>query len=337
MVPFHDGGANQFNEWLRVVLADAGHEVELFWIPSTDSPATLYRQMMAVRMLDLSAADRVICTRPQSHLIHHPNKVLWFIHHVRPFYDLWDTDLRGFPDDARHRALRDQIRRCDTVALSEARTIFTNSSVVSDRLRTFNGVESEVLYPPILAPERFASVGFNDEIVYVSRLFAAKRQDLLVESLALTSTPVRVRLIGTGGAGDPYVSRLRDLARRLGVADRVSIDDRWVSDDEKVAAVNECLASAYLPLDEDSYGYPTLEAAHAGKPTLTTTDSGGVLEFAARDVNAEVVAPDPRSVAAAMDRLFNDRARTRRLGCAATETIPKLDISWDRVVDRLLA
>ena len=338
MVPFHDGGANQLVEWLDVALRAAGHDVEVVWIPSSDSPATIYRQMMAIRMLDVSAADRVICIRPQAHLIRHPNKVLWFIHHVRPFYDLWDSKLRGFPDDARHRALRDQIRRCDTIALGEARRVFTNSMVVSERLRTFNGIDSEVLYPPLMRPERFAPVGFNDEIVYISRIYRAKRQHLLVEALAHTTTPVTVRLVGTGGgAGNPYVEELRQLIGRLGVGGRVAFEDRWVSDDEKTALVNACLAAAYLPVDEDSYGYPTLEAAHANKPTLTTTDAGGVLEFAVADANAEVVDPHPVAIAAAMDRLYADRQRTQRLGHAARARVGELGVSWDRVVEKLVA
>src|SRR5690606_24236946 len=116
---------------------------ETIWIPSVDTPSALYRQMMAIRMLDLSAAERVICVRPQSHMVRHPHKVVWFIHHIRALYDLWDTELRGLPDDSRHRAIRDEIRRCDTIALAEAERVFTNSRVVSDRLRTFNGLTSE--------------------------------------------------------------------------------------------------------------------------------------------------------------------------------------------------
>jgi glycosyltransferase involved in cell wall biosynthesis len=336
-VPFHKGGANQFLEWLDIALRQAGHEVEVVSIPAIESPSSIYRQMMAIRMLDVSAADLVICTRPQSHLVQHPNKVLWFIHHMRPFYDLWNSDLRGFPDDARHRALRDQIRACDTVGINEARLVFTNSAVVSRRLRDFNQVDSEVLYPPILHPERFSPTSYNDEIVYVSRLFPAKRQHLLVEALAHTKTPVRVRLVGTGGAGNPYANDLNATISRLGLVQRVTIDDRWTNDADKEAFVNNCLASAYFPIDEDSYGYPTLEAAHAHKPTLTTTDSGGVLEFAIDDVNAEITEAEPAALAAAMDRLFADRSRTRRLGAAANRRIAELDISWNRVLERLLS
>ncbi len=228
-------------------------------------------------------------------------------------------------------------RACDTVALTEARLVFTNSAVVGQRLRDFNQVDSEVLYPPILHPERFSPEAYNDEIVYVSRLFPAKRQHLLVEALAHTKTSVRVRLVGTGGAGNPYAGALAATIKRLGLGQRVTIDDRWVDDADKESYLNNCLASAYFPIDEDSYGYPTLEAAHAHKATLTTTDSGGVLEFAIDNVNAEITAPEPAAIAAAMDRLFDDSDRTRRLGAAANRRIAELGISWDHVLERLLS
>ena len=40
--------------------------------------------------------------------------------------------------------------------------------------------------------------------------------------------------------------------------------------------VERCLAVAYIPYDEDSYGYVTLEACLAKKAVITCTDSGGI-------------------------------------------------------------
>lgn len=335
VVPFIDGGARQIVEWLETHLLEAGHDVERVYLPEVDAPGLLYRQMMAFRWVDLSDADLVICLRPQSHLISHPNKVLWFIHHVRVFYDLWDSPYRDFPDDDKHRGIRSAIHAADSAAIAEARAVFTNSRVVSDRLKQFNRIDSEVLYPPIFRPERFTCRGYNDEIVYISRIEHHKRQHLLVEALAQTTTPVRLRLCGTTGGA--YAKEVRDIAERLGVADRLSFDNRWITEDDKAKILSECLASAYLPVNEDSYGYPTLEAAHSAKPVLTTTDSGGVLEFVQNGRSGLVSAPDPASLAAGMDALFADREATARMGEAAASRIHELGVSWPRVIERLLA
>lgn len=335
-VPFVDGGYRNIVEWLEVVLREAGHEVERIYLPEVDAPDLLFKQMAAFRFVDLTAADRIICFRPQSHLIQHSHKIVWFIHHLRAFYDLWDSPYRGFPDDVKHRGIRDALRAADTAALHEAKHVFSNSRVVSDRLKRYNDVESEPLFPPVLDPERFHYRSLNDEIVCICRLEGHKRQHLLVEALKYCRAPVRLRLCGLGG-GVAYPGLLAQLAQEHGVTGRVTLEHRWITEDEKAGYLADCLAAAYLPLDEDSYGYPTLEAAHASKPVLTTSDAGGTLEFVVDGVNGLVTQPQPEALAAAMDRLFDDRNATRQMGAKANARIGELNISWSHVLERLLA
>ena len=336
MTPFIDGGARQIVDWLEDHLLAEGHAVEKVYLPEVDRTETLYRQMMSFRWIDLDRADRVICFRPQSQLIQHDHKVLWFIHHVRVFYDLWDSPYRPCPDDAKHRGLRQAIHDADSNAIREAKAVFTNSNVISDRLRKFNGIESEVLYPPIFRPERFHCEDFNDEIVYISRVERHKRQDLLIRALALTTTLVKIRIAGAS-IYDDYPDELERLVGHLGLQNRVVFDRRWISEDEKASILGSCLAVAYLPVDEDSYGYPTLEAAHSSKPVLTVADSGGVLAFVESGVTGFVAEPTAEALAEYMDRLYLSRALTKKMGAAARDRIESLGISWPRVIDRLLA
>jgi glycosyltransferase involved in cell wall biosynthesis len=282
------------------------------------------------------AFDRVITFRPPAHVIRHPNKVCWFIHHVRVFYDLWDSQYRPVPDNAHFRALRATLMEADTTALKEARLLFSNSQVVADRVDRYNGLEAEVLYPPIFQPERFRSGDYGEEIISVCRLEPHKRPHLLIEALSATRTPVRLRLCGAS-YGDAYVTSLRETASLLGVADRVVIDPRWIEEEEKVAALETALASAYAPLNEDSYGYPTLEAAHARRCTITVSDSGGVQEFVQDGVNGFIVAPESSALAEVFDRLYADRALAARLGANAHDRVAELGVDWDTVVSRLLA
>jgi glycosyltransferase involved in cell wall biosynthesis len=334
-VPFVDGGYRTIVDGVAEQLLARGHQVETLYIPEVDTPEHLYRQMAAFRWIDVDVADRVICFRPQAHMIRHPNKVLWFIHHVRRYYDLWESELYGLAGTERHRAIRDSIRAADTAAIREAAKVFTNSHVVSDRLRQYNGVTSQVLYPPISRPERFHCRGFNDEILCVSRTEFHKRQHLLVEAMALTTTPVRLRLCG-GSPDSGYPNVLRRWISDLGLDDRVVFDNRWISEDEKAHLLSTCLAAAYLPLDEDSYGYFTLEAAHSRKPVLTTSDAGGVLEFVVDRDNGWVCEPSPAAIALAMDHAYNDRVATETFGRGAFARIDELGISWPHVIESLL-
>jgi glycosyltransferase involved in cell wall biosynthesis len=334
-VPFVYGGARNIVEWLESMLVAEGHQVERVYLPHVDTPDRIFTQAAAYRWVDLGAADRVICFRPPAHMVSHPNKVLWFIHHIRAFYDLWDTPYRGFPDDARHRAMRATLHEIDTKALCEAKRIFTNSAVVSRRLRDYSGIDSEVLYPPIFAPERFHCRRFNDEVVYICRLEHHKRQHLLVEAMRYTQTPVRLRVCGAS-SGPDYVKELFVIVERYGLQDKVIIEHDWISEEKKVEYLADCLAAAYLPLDEDSYGYPSLEASHAGKPIVTTSDAGGVLELVEHGKNGLICNPRPVELAAALDQLYEDRHTTERMGQAARDRLEELGINWARVLDRLL-
>lgn len=336
VVPFSEGGGTFIVDWLDVMLRRHGHDVDTLKIPFQSNSPEILEQMMALRLLDISeGADRLICIRPPAHLLRHRNKVLWFIHHHRQVYDLWGTPYGDESTPATRRRAR-AIIRADEVAFAEARAIFTNSRVVGERLRKFNNVESEVVYPPVLDPDRFRCDEYGDYLAYVSRIAPHKRQDLAIEAMRHTRTPVRLVVAGLPDS-DMYVAALRDQIERSGLEDRVRLDDRWLSEEEKLDLLAGCLATMYFPFDEDSYGYPSLEAHHALKAVITTSDAGGTSELIVNEENGLVVPPEPEAIAAAMDRFYTDRTLARRLGEAGPGAIERLGVTWDRVVERLLA
>ena len=334
-VPLVRGGYRFFVDWLAIKLREAGHEVETVYVPSTDAPESLLQQMMAFRMLDLSAFDLVIAGRPPAHVVSHPNKVIWFIHHVRAYYDLWGTKYGPPSPDLRAERWRDTLIAADTVALAEARKVFANSDTVRQRLRRYNGIEAETLYPPVLDPSHFRAEAWGDEVVCVARLEPHKRQHLAIEAMEHVKTPVRLRLVGTGSAA--YVADLRHRLERGKAGGRVSLTDEWTTEEDKADAYAGALANLYIPFDEDSYGYSTIEAAHSCKATISTADAGGVREFVVSGESGDIVAPEPQALAAAFDRLWTDRALAERWGRAAEARIAALDIGWPRVIERLVA
>jgi glycosyltransferase involved in cell wall biosynthesis len=296
-------------------------------------------QMLALRLLDISqSADRLITIRTPSYLLRHPNKVLWFIHHHRTAYDLWGTKYQEFPNTLEGLRYRDAIYSADNVAFREARRIFTNSRVVSGRLKRFNGIDSEILYPPLMQPERYRTNSYGDYILYVSRLVSHKRQDLAVKAMRYTKTPVRLVVAGSPdtGPGDPYLAELLTFVRQHDLEKRVTVRHNWISEEDKIGLFADCLASIYTPLDEDSYGYSSLESHHARKAVITTTDSGGPPELIRDGENGFIVAPEPEAIARVMDRLYNDRALAQRMGEAGLRRISELGITWDNTIARLL-
>ncbi|MCU1393895.1 MAG: glycosyl transferase family 1 [Ilumatobacteraceae bacterium] len=336
IVPGIQGGGTIIIDSLERALKARDHEVDVLRFPFYSSEPEMLEQMLALRLHHVAdSGDRLICVRTPSYLLRHPAKVLWFIHHHREAYDLWNTKYSNMRDDTTGRALRDLIRNADEVAFSEARSIFTNSAVVRDRLRHFNDRDAEVLYPPLDHPEDFSCDGYGDSIVYVSRLASHKRQGLAVEAMRYTKSGVR--LIIAGSPDSPTEAHhLRDLVRNNGLDDRVTLKIGWLAEEDKARLFATCLAAVYCPFDEDSYGYPSLEAHQSSKAVVSCTDAGGVSELVTNGVNGFLVEPTPQAMAARFDELYEDRGLAERMGVAGKARMTELGISWDHVIDRML-
>lgn len=333
-VPFTHGGAEVLVDSLRDELLARGFACEVVRLPfSWTTPLHVMRSALAWRLTDLRTLggepiDLVIATRFPAYVIRHPAKVVWLIHQFRQVYDLAGTpysEYRGSPED---EAAGRMVRAIDGRTLREARRVFTISGNVSERLRRYNGIDSEPLYPPPKLGDAYRSDGFGDYIFSVGRLDRMKRFDLLVEALARTDTAVRAVVAGSG----PEEEALRELARRKGVEDRFELAG-FVSDERLAELYAGSLAVFYAPYDED-YGYVTVEAMKSGKPVLTADDSGGVLEFVDDEVNGFIAAgASPRRLAARMDHLFRHPEQAERMGAAGRERVAA--IGWDRVIEGL--
>jgi glycosyltransferase involved in cell wall biosynthesis len=295
------------------------------WYPGT----RVLDQAFLWRLVDLTESDgrpidRVIATKFPAYCVRHPNKVAWVLHQFRQAYDYDRTELGQFSDSPEDRATRRAIERLDKVALGEARRVFATSRNVADRLRRFNGIESELLpHPPQSLPYREAPAeGF---VLSVNRLDRAKRIDLLIEA-AKREQSLHVVITGEG----PDRERLERLA--ADVNERVRFTGR-VDDDELVDLYARSSAVFYAPIDED-FGMVPYEAFLSGKPVVTTVDAGGPLEIVHDRATGIVVEPDAAAVAdgcAYLAAHAEEASAWGRAGRALAERV-----TWDACVDALL-
>jgi glycosyltransferase involved in cell wall biosynthesis len=337
VVPFIEGGGTLIVDWLETVLKERGHEVDVLKLPFYSQYRAMPAQMLALRLLDVTQqADRLIAIRPPAYLLRHPNKILWFIHHHRGAYDLWGTEYQDLPNTQEGLVYRELIVKSDHLAFSEARSIYTNSAVVAKRLKTYNDVDAEVLYPPVFQPERYRCDEYGDYILYMSRIAHHKRQHLAIESMQYTRTPVKLVIAGKGDT-EECEQRLHADIEKYGVASKVILKCDWISEAQKIEHFAKCLAAVYIPFNEDSYGYPSLEAHHAGKAVISTNDAGGTSELITHGENGYLVDPEPQALADCMDRLYLNRNLARDMGQAGARRLQQLGITWDRIVEKLLA
>lgn len=334
-VPFVRGGAEMLVESLRDALVERGHTVEVVALPFKWYPSRqVVSHALAWRLLDVTEAqgrpiDLFIPTKFPAYLARHPNKVTWLFHQFRQAYDLDESafkELSGTPED---EWVKRKVRAMDAKALPESRAIHTIAQNVRWRLQRYNGVASTTLYPPPPLAERYHCSDYEPFVLSVGRLDAIKRVDLLLRALAVSSGGLRCVVAGTG----PEEARLRALAKELGVDRRVEFAG-FVSTERLLELYARCGMVYYAPYDED-YGFVTLEALRSSKPVVTADDSGGVLEFIRHGETGLVAAPRPEAVAAALDRLAQDPQGGARMGERGRNEVA--DISWDRVLEGLLA
>ncbi|MBH8566850.1 glycosyltransferase family 4 protein [Nostoc sp. CENA67] len=339
-VPFVRGGAEILAEGLLKAIRTEGHEAEIVAIPfKWYPPERILDTMLACRLLDLSEAcgqvvDRIIGLKFPAYLIPHPNKVMWLLHQHRTAYDLWQTnycDLIYFPNGLQ---IREAIINADNQIMKEYSSIYTIAGNVSKRLKKFNQVDSIPLYHPPQNSELFYCQEPDDYFFFPSRLTTLKRQELVITAIAQTKNPVKVLF-----AGKPdtiaYAEHLNNLAKKLRVTKKIVFLGE-ISEEEKIRRYAKSIGVIYPPLDED-YGYVTLEAMLASKPVITCTDSGGSLEFIRHEETGLYSEPTPQSLAAAMDQLWENRSWAQFLGKAGRDYYDSLNISWSKVVQKLLS
>jgi glycosyltransferase involved in cell wall biosynthesis len=162
-----------------------------------------------------------------------------------------------------------------------------------------------------------------------------KRQHVAIEAMRHDRSDFHLVLAGKADASS-YQRELEDLIGRYGLEDRVTLLG-WITEEEKARLMADAFTVLYLPIDEDSYGYVTLEAFHSAKPVLTFRDSGGIDELVEHEHNGLILEPTPEALAEGLERLWADRAAAREMGRAACQTLGRKRIDWDHVLDTLLS
>lgn len=205
---------------------------------------------------------------------------------------------------------------------------FAISGIVAERPGYFpEGVEATVITPPSCLPDPPEATDPGAGLLSVGRLDGPKRIDLSIRAMSGIDDPsTRLSVLGDG----PEAAALRDLAAQ---DERIRFGGR-VDDTELAEAYCDARAVLVTPEDED-FGYVAIEALQAGRPVITTTDSGGPAALVTDGVDGVVTHPDPAAIAAASARLLDDDDLAARMGRAGRETAARF--SWPNAVIRLLS
>lgn len=332
-LPFVYGGAELHIDNLNQQLQQRGYQSAIVNIPFKWYPRNeIMKHALIWRIVDLSEVDGekidlVIGTKFPSYAVRHENKITWLLHQYRQLYDLYLTPYSEFTQSPKDQEIREMVINFDNRMLTESKKIYANSKKVAERLWHYNKIDSEPLYHPPKHVGRYYCEQFSNYVLTVSRLETTKRVDLLIKSMQYTSPNSQCLIVGTGS----QLNALTKLIADLGLDNKVHMLG-FKSDDELLSLFANAGLVYYAPYDED-YGYVTLEAFFSKKPLLTTTDAGGVLEFAKNEYNAYIREPQPELLGAAIDELLQKKTLAKELGCHGWQTVQS--ISWDHVIDQL--
>ena len=197
-------------------------------------------------------------------------------------------------------------------------------------MRTFNGVEPTVLYPPLGDEESYYSADPERSVFFPSRVAPIKRQDLAVEAMRYVSSDVRLVIAGPGD-----MERVSRLAAAHDVGGRVELLGGWMPEARKLDLLARCLGVLFPPYDED-YGYVTLEGflLQAGDYLYRLRRSGRTGRGRRLRVRHRA---RPASHRRGDRPACGDRQGAARMGAAGRERVRALEINWDHVVEELTA
>jgi D-inositol-3-phosphate glycosyltransferase len=167
-------------------------------------------------------------------------------------------------------------------------------------------------------------------ILSVGRLVERKGFEDLIRAMALVPN---AECVIVGGTGDqPYARRLRELARKCRVADRVRLAGsvpaadmpRWYRSADVLAAT-----PWYEP-----FGLTPLEAMASGVPVVGSA-VGGIIDTVVDGVTGDLVpARDPRALGFALRRLVTDEVRRYSYAVAARDRAAH-SYAWHGVAGRI--
>jgi glycosyltransferase involved in cell wall biosynthesis len=335
MVPFVYGGAEFLIDSLAAKLREKGINVNVINLPFEWNPLEkVLESALAFRLVQIENADKVITFKFPAYCAKHQNMSVWLVHQFRQVYDLWGTEY-GPPQTPETLAMKKSITELDNFALSEKK-IYTNSKIVSDRLMKYNGIASKILYPPLMDEHLFSCKEYGDYIFYPSRVNHSKRQYMAVEAMKHTKSGVKLIIAGKGDTKADETFLLESIEKH-GVKDKVTYINKFITQEEKAELFAKSLANIYIPFDEDSYGYVTLEAYHSKKPVITCTDSGGTDVVVLNEKTGYMTPPTPEALGEAMDKLYENKKNAQEMGEAGLKNLGELGISWENVIERLLA
>lgn len=190
-------------------------------------------------------------------------------------------------------------------AVKQMDVILTNSRYVQKRIHDDLNMSSQVVYPPCNTTQ-FKWIEQGDYYLSLARHDDLKRIDSIIH--AFLQMPNKKLVIASGGS---ETAKLKQLA---GNASNIQFTG-WLDEAAMLSLLGNCLATIYVPLDED-FGMTPVESMSAGKAVICS-DHGGLLETMIDEETGYFVSTNAlvNDIIQAVQRLSKNKAISMKLTC----------------------
>jgi glycosyltransferase involved in cell wall biosynthesis len=220
--------------------------------------------------LDLSDYDVVLSNKSGFCIgLQHGDKTMHICYCLAPTRYVWQIDSYiaregiGKPLQMALRPLIAAMRGWDYRAAQRVNHFIAISTEIQERIKTYYGRESVVIYPPVDTTRFQPSNTVDDYFLIVSRLIPYKRIDLVVQAATRLGLPLKI-----GGKG-------RDLERLKAMAGPTVEFLGYVPDEQLPDLMARCKAFLFPGLED--FGITPVQAQAAGRPVIAF-GGGGALD-----------------------------------------------------------
>lgn len=202
-----------------------------------------------------------------------------------------------------------------THALHSADLVLSYSSAV-DRHLAANGLTNRriVPFPATIVPKSGSGHAERRRVVFAGRIVAQKGVAVLIR--AAREVDAEFVICGDGR----QLQAMRKLARRIGVAQRVSFKG-WLDSEQLAQELADASVVVMPSLWPEPFGLVGIEALAAGRPVIASA-TGGIEDWLDDGVSGICVKPgDVRELARALNELLADPDRQRTMGLAGRDAV----------------
>ena len=241
----------------------------------------------------------------------------------RFIYDLKDHYLSSIPLWQRPllSALIAYLRPKYEASISKMDLLIANSVNVQRRIKHFLGRDSIVVYPPCHV-DKYTWVSQQDFYLSTARVEPYKRVRLIVE--AFMQMPDKKLVVASGGSD---LASLHELAKGYNNIEFTG----WCEEQQLHDLMGNCVATLYLPMDED-FGISPVESMAAGKPVIGVNE-GGVQETVIDGPTGILCPADPsvEDIVASINTMSPEYALALRNNCEQRAALFSADIFVDKM------